>query len=54
MNKGDLRKAIYNLEIIKLDLLEMPVTKEIESAISHIEMAGDFLADLVFPIEEDE
>lgn len=54
MNKGDLRKVIYRLEIIKLDLLEMPVTKEIESAISHIEMAGDFLADLVFPVEEDE
>lgn len=54
MNKGDLRKAIYRLEIIKLDLLEMPVAKEIESAISHIEMAEDFLADLTFPVEEDE
>lgn len=54
MNTINLQRMIAKLELIKLDLLEMPVAKEIESAISHIEMAEDFLTDAAFPVEEDE
>ena len=34
-------------------LSELPQQKEIKAAISHIDMAKDFIADLVFPIEEE-
>ena len=53
MDKGGIKHALYMLEITKLGLLEDRATKEIDSALSHIEMAEDFLADLVFPVEED-
>lgn len=34
-------------------LSELPQQKEIKAAISHIKMAEDFIADLLFPTEEE-
>ena len=53
MTKLNLEKIIHRLEVEKLNLMEISQEKEIKSAISHISMAEDFIADLVFPTEED-
>ena len=52
--------TIEALEIVieglerEVDMLsELPQQKEIKAAISHIKMAEDFIADLVFPTEEE-
>ena len=42
-----------NLEREADMLSELPQQKEIKAAISHIKMAEDFIADLVFPTEEE-
>ena len=53
ITKLNLEKIIHRLEVEKLNLMEISQEKEIKSAISHISMAEDFIADLVFPTEED-
>ena len=53
MTKLNLEKIIHRLEVEKLNLMEISQEKEIKSAISHISMAKDFIADLVFPTEEE-
>ena len=52
--------TIEALEIVieklerEVDVLsELPQQKEIKAAISHIKMAEDFIADLLFPTEEE-
>ena len=53
ITKFNLEKIIHRLEVEKLNLMEISQEKEIKSAISHISMAEDFIADLVFPTEEE-
>lgn len=53
ITKLNLEKIIHRLEVEKLNLTEISQEKEIKSAISHIDMAEDFIADLVFPTEEE-
>lgn len=53
ITKLNLEKIIHRLEVEKLNLMEISQEKEIKSAISHIGMAEDFIADLVFPTEEE-
>ena len=53
ITKLNLEKIIHRLEVEKLNLMEISQEKEIESAISYIEMAEDFIADLLFPTEEE-
>ena len=53
ITKLNLEKIIHRLEVEKLNLMEVSQEKEIKSAISHIGMAEDFIADLVFLTEEE-
>lgn len=53
ITKLNLEKIIHRLEVEKLNLMEISQEKEIKSAISHISMAEDFIADLLFPTEEE-
>lgn len=53
ITKLNLEKIIHKLEAEKLNLMDISQEKEIKSAISHIDMAKDFIADLVFPTEEE-
>lgn len=53
ITKLNLEKIIHRLEVEKMNLMDISQGKEIESAINHIDMAKDFIADLVFPTEED-
>lgn len=53
ITKLNLEKIIHRLEVEKLNLMEISQGKEVKSAISHIDMAEDFIADLVFPTEEE-
>ena len=53
ITKLNLEKIIHRLEVEKLNLMEISQEKEVKSAISHIDMAEDFIADLVFLTEEE-
>ena len=53
ITKLNLEKIIHRLEAEKLSLMDTSQETEIKSAISHIDMAEDFIADLVFPTEEE-
>ena len=53
ITKLNLEKIIHRLEVEKLNLMEISQEKEVKSAISHIDMAEDLIADLVFPTEEE-
>lgn len=53
ITKLNLEKIIHRLEVEKLNLMEISQQKEIKAAISHIKMAEDFIADLLFPTEEE-